>query len=64
VFSLSAKPDICPFFYQSLPSVFADGCAWLKSSRVPTPPQILAMFYTGVVEAFGWADAHGYCAGA
>jgi hypothetical protein len=60
---VSAKPDIFPLFYQALPPAFADACEWVGlGSGAPTPTQALAMFETGVVEAFGWADAHGYCA--
>lgn len=63
---VTAKPDIYPFFYQSLDPAFANGCEWLSSSRGPNPAnaqaQILAEFMTGVAEAIGWADAQGYCA--
>ena len=63
---VTAKPDIYPFFYQSLSPAFANGCDWLSSARGPNPAnaqaQILAEFMTGVAEAIGWADAQGYCA--
>jgi hypothetical protein len=63
---VTAKPDIYPFFYSTLPTAtFPDGCDWLSLGLNPTrggePAIIEAAFEVGRAAAIGWAATQGYC---